>query len=170
MQGPFLTILGRLVGALVLAVGLWGLGACDTVPAPDRTQQAPSVSALQVVPDSIRQSDLPPDRVEGSTARVPLQLSARATDPDGTVMRVVFVLEPSSNPRGTISGRLSPVPQTESLYGGELTLTLPLVDEIYTVRVFAVDDDSLASNQVTGQLRFIPTDSSGTASVRALSE
>lgn len=169
MRAPFLTILGRLLGALLLVAGLWGLGGCDTVPTPDETQR-PSVSALQVVPDSVHQSDLPPDQVQDSTAQVPLQLSARATDPDGSVVRVVFVLEPSSDPRGTVSGRLPAQSQSSALYGGQLALSLPLVDEIYTVRVFAVDDDSLASNQVTGQLRFVPTDSSNTTTALTLSK
>jgi len=137
-------------------------------PSPEEIQR-PSVSALQVVPDSVHQSDLPPDQVQDSTAQVPLQLSARATDPDGSVVRVVFVLEPSSDPRGTVSGQLPAQSESSSLYGGQLALSLPLVDEIYTVRVFAVDDDSLASNQVTGQLRFVPTDSSTTTTALTLS-
>ena len=159
MRDSSSSILVRLVGALVVSLGLWG---CDTVPAPE-TRQPPSVSGLQIVPDSVHQSDLPPDQVQESTAVVPLVIdSVRATDPDGSVARVVFVLEPSSNPRGTVSGGL-PV-QTRPVYGGQLPLSLPLVDEIYTVRVFAVDDDSLASNQVTGQFRFVPADTSNEAS------
>ena len=169
MRAPFLTILGRLLGTLLLVVGLWSLGGCDTAPSPEEIQR-PSVSALQVVPDSVHQSDLPPDQVQDSTAQVPLQLSARATDPDGSVVRVVFVLEPSSNPRGTLSGQLPAQSESSSLYGGQLALSLPLVDEIYTVRVFAVDEDSLTSNQVTGQLRFVPTDSSNTATSLTLSQ
>ena len=169
MRAPFLTILGRLLGTLLPVAGLWGLGGCDTVLTPEETQR-PSVSNLQVVPDSVHQSDLPPDQVQDSTVQVPLQLSARATDPDGSVVRVVFVLEPSSDPRGTVSGRLPAQSQSSALYGGQLALSLPLVDEIYTVRVFAVDDDSLASNQVTGQLRFVPTDSSTAATTLTLSK
>lgn len=151
-------ILGRLVAAALLVGGLGLWGGCDTAPSPDREQQPPSISALQVLPDSIHQSDLPLDQVEDSSAQVPLDISARAADPDGTVERVVFLLEPSSNPRGTVSGTL-PVAE-EDLYGGRLPFTVPLVDEIYTVRVFAVDDDSLTSNRVTGQFRFVPSDSS----------
>lgn len=152
------SILGRLVAAALLVGGLGLWGGCDTMPAPNRDQQAPSVSALQVVPDSIHQSDLPLDQVEDSSAQVPLDISARATDPDGTVERVVFLIEPSSNPRGTASGSLPVV--EDDLYGRPLAFTVPLVDEIYTVRVFAVDGDSLASNRVTGQFRFVPSDPS----------
>jgi len=162
------SLVSILVGIVVLVAG-GALGGCDTVSSPGETQR-PSVSALQLAPDSVNQSDLPPDQVQDSTAQVPLNLSARATDPDGTVARVVFVIEPSSNPRGTVSGQLPAQSQSSSLYGGQLAFSIPLVDEIYTVRVFAVDDDSLTSNQVTGQLRFVPTDSSNAATTLTLSK
>jgi hypothetical protein len=113
------------------------------------------VSALEVVPDSVHESELPSDQVQDSTAQVPLDIAARATDPDGSINRVVFLLEPSSNPRGTASGTLPAV--EDALYEGRLAFSVPLIDEIYTVRVFAVDDDSLASNQVAGQFRFVPS-------------
>lgn len=156
MEGSSPSILRCLLGAAVLVAGLGLWGGCDTVPAPDREKQPPFVSSLQVVPDSIHESDL--DQVTDSSAQVPLDISAQATDPDGTIARVVFVLEPSSNPRGTVSGALPVV--EGALYGGRLAFSVPLIDEIYTVRVFAVDDDSLSSNQVTGQFRFVPADSS----------
>jgi hypothetical protein len=95
---------------------------------------------------------------------VNLGILAQANDTDGTVERVVFLIEPSSNPRGTFSGRLPPAPAVENVYGGVFdSLSVPLVDEIYTVRVFAVDDDSLTSNQVTGQFRFVPSGASDTS-------
>lgn len=151
--------------ASMLVGGLEMWGGCDTVPAPDRDQQPPSVSALQVVPDSIHEWEA--EQVQDSSAQVLMDISARATDPDGTVERVVFLIEPSSNPRGTASGSLPAV--EDELYGGRLEFSVPLIDEIYTVRVFAVDDDSLASNQVAGQFRFVPSGSSGasTTSVSA---
>jgi hypothetical protein len=49
------------------------------------------------------------------------------------------------------------------VYSDTLVLGLPLINEIYTVRVFAIDDDSLASNQVTGQFRVVAADTAGTA-------
>jgi hypothetical protein len=159
MRGSLLSIVARLLGIGVIGGGLLLWNGCDTVPALDRAPQPPSVSGLQVVPDSLHESDLPADRVGDGGAQVPFDVSARAADPDGSIVRVVFVLEPSSNPQGVLSGRLPAQPQADSLYGGRLALTVPLVDEVYTVRVFAVDDDSLASNQVTGQFRFVPSDS-----------
>lgn len=161
MGDSFSSILSRLAAAVLLVGGLGLWGGCDTVPAPERDQQSPSVSALEVVPDSVHESELPSDQVQDSSAQVPLDISARATDPDGSIARVVFVLEPSSNPRGTASGTLPGAEGT--LYAGRLAFSVPLVDEIYTVRVFAVDDDSLTSNQVTGQFRFVPSDASATA-------
>ncbi|MFB6098150.1 MAG: hypothetical protein ABEK84_03370 [Salinibacter sp.] len=154
MKGTDSTTLGRVSGVVLVAVTLlWG---CDTVPPPEE-RRPPSVAGLRIVPDSLHASDLPDKRVQDSTAQVPLEIAARATDPDGTVARVMFVIEPSSAPRGTVSGRLPA--QDGSVYGGRLSLAVPLADEIYTVRVFAVDDDSLASNQVTGQFRFVSSDS-----------
>lgn len=152
----------RLLGVLLVVGGL-GLG-CDTVPAPDRDVRRPSVAGLQVTPDSVHESDSSRVEIVDSLAQVEVNVSARATDPDGTVERVVFLFEPSSNPRGTLSGSLSALGET-GRYGGRLALSIPLRDEIYTVRVFAVDDDSLSSNQVTGQFRFVPVDTS--ESVRA---
>ena len=160
MVDSTLPILGRLLGAVLIVGGpaLWG--GCDTVPAPERTQRGPSVADLQVTPDSVHGSDLDDEQIVDSLAQVAVDVSARVADPDGTVERVVFVFEPSSNPRGTLSGTLPPA-NNATRYGGRLGLSLPLVDEVYTVRVFAVDDDSLSGNQVTGQFRFVPTDTSG---------
>lgn len=153
-------ILARLLGGLLVAVAV-GSG-CDTLPAPDRDQRRPSVTNLQIRPDSVHESDLSSEQIVDSMAQVGLDLSVRATDPDGTVERVAFVFEPSSTPRGTLSGSL-PAQGEAARYGGRLGLSIPLIDEIYTVRVFAVDDDSLAGNQVTGQFRFVPTDTSEAA-------
>ena len=152
-------ILSRLLGILLVGGGLGVSTGCDTVPAPDRDQRRPSVASLQVTPDSVHESDLSPEEIVDSLAQVAVDLSVRATDPDGTVERVAFLFEPSSNPRGTLSGTLSAL-GAEGRYGGRLELSLPLRDEIYTVRVFAVDDDSLSSNQVTRQFRFVPVDTS----------
>lgn len=135
-----------------LALSVLALVGCDTVSAPDRDRQPPSVSALQVAPDSVHESDLPDEQVQDSVAQVAVDLSAQVMDPDGTIARVVFVFEPGSNPREALSGPLERENGTQ--YGGRLGVAIPLEDEVYTLRVFAVDDDSLASNQVTGQLRF----------------
>ncbi|WP_263819129.1 hypothetical protein [Salinibacter sp.] len=159
MVDSTLPMLGRLLGAVLIVGGpaLWG--GCDMVPAPDRDQRRPSVAGLQITPDSVHESDLSEGEIVDSLAQVTVDLSARATDPDGTVARVAFLFEPSSNPRGTLSGTLSELSE-EGRYGGRLELSIPLRDEIYTLRVFAVDDDSLSGNQVMGQFRFVSSDTS----------
>ncbi len=160
MVDSTLPILGRLLGAVLILGGPAPCRTRPTRPAPERTQRGPSVADLQVTPDSVHGSDLDDEQIVDSLAQVVVDVSARVADPDGTVERVVFVFEPSSNPRGTLSGTLPPA-NNATRYGGRLGLSLPLVDEVYTVRVFAVDDDSLSGNQVTGQFRFVPTDTSG---------
>ena len=118
-------------------------------------QAPPSVSRLAVTPDSINAADVPPDQVQDSVARVPLSIAATATDPDGTVERVVFTIEPSSSPQGTASGTLQR--EQGSRYRRAVELGIPVfLDEVYTIRVFAVDDDSLSSNQSLGRFRFEP--------------
>jgi len=168
MQPLFSCTVGRLLGrgglvGVLLGASL-GLLGCDAAPAPERSLQPPSVATLHVAPDSVVPAALPPDQVRDSTVQVPLQLEAQATDPDGAVARVVFLIEPASAPQATLSGTLPALPERpQHWYGGEFALSLPVADEIYTVRVFAIDRDSLASNQVTGQLRVVVPDSSSPA-------
>ena len=147
VRAPFVVLLVALAGGSLL------LG-CDQVTRSEPGQR-PSVSELELTPDSVNASQVPPDQVEDSVARVPLSIAATATDPDGRVERVVFTIEPSSSPRGTASGTLEP--EQGSRYRRSVALGVPLfLDEVYTVRVFAVDDDSLASNQSIGRFRFAP--------------
>lgn len=129
--------------------GLLLMGGCDAVPGLQEDLSRPTVSDLQVITDTVEVVE------QDSVAEVGITIAARAVDADGTIERVVFTLEPASNPRGTASGELEVV--DGALYGGGIRFTVPLREEIYTVRVFAVDDDGLASNQVTSQFRFDPT-------------
>jgi len=131
--------------------GVFFLG-CDQVSAPTEPRP-PTVYNLEVVPDSVRLSDLPPNQVQDSSATVGVRLATEARDPDGSVERVVFTVEPATNPRGTATGSLAPAESTR--YERDIGLGVPLVDEVYTIRVFAVDNDSLASNQAVGQFRVI---------------
>lgn len=139
------------LGAVVLSGSL--LMGCDSVPAPDPVER-PTVRGLQVEPSRVRIDELPADQVGDSLAQVNLRLSAEAEDPDGQVAKVVFTIEPASNPRGTVTGTLAPADSTR--YTRKLGLSVPTVDDVYTVRVFSVDDDSLASNQAVGRLRVVP--------------
>jgi hypothetical protein len=143
--------------SIVLLLAALGIGSvflgCDQVSELEERQR-PSVSGLSVTPDSVNVADLPPEQVQDSVVAVGMSISAQAEDPDGAVERVEFTFEPSSNPRGTFRGTLSPVGNGK--YEWEDRLGFPIVDEVYTIRLFAVDDDSLASNQAVGRFRVTP--------------
>jgi hypothetical protein len=132
---------------------------CDQVsPVPE--QEPPVVLDFALSPDSVTADDLDPDQVQDSLAQVTVTMAARVQDPDGTVERVVFTIEPSLNPRGTATGTLVRQPEEENVYVQRVGLQVPsFIDEVYTVRVFAVDNDSLESNQGLGQFRFLPSSS-----------
>jgi hypothetical protein len=143
------------VGAVAAAVLLVALAGCDSVPGPTSPEQRPpEVTNLRLAPDSIDVAALPDEQVQDSVARVPVAVTVDAADPDGQVARVFFTLEPSRLRGAAIRVPLDSVaPQA---YGVNAAIGLPArVDEIYTVRVYAVDDDSLLSNQVQGQLRVV---------------
>lgn len=150
---PMSSLLRVLLPTALLFVG--SLAGCDQGGAVDRSRdQAPLVSGLVLRPDSVNAADVPSQQVQDSLAQISLRLRVRATDPDGTVERVQFTVEPASNPRGTATGTLQR--ENDSLFVRELGLRVPVfLTEVYTVRVFAVDDDSLASNQTLGQFQFV---------------
>jgi len=138
-------------------LGLLTTGCDDTPGAQAIDPEPPQVSGFSFSPKRVVVDSLPPDRVQDERVQVPLVVEAQATDPDGSVDRVELALEPSQNPQSTL---LLNLPAAEGdRFAGALNIGLPLIDEIYTVRVYAVDDDSLVSNQVRGQLRVVaPTD------------
>lgn len=167
--GPFLSILliyrsaivnttGRsLVGhfATVLLVGSMMVGCDQVSPGAQEQGTPPVVSELTLRPDSVNAAELPAEQAQDSLAEIAIAIVVRAKDSDGTVERVQFTIEPASNPRGTAAGRLREL--NGNLYGQQIGLQIPSFrDEVYTVRVFAVDNDSLASNQSIGQFRFVP--------------
>lgn len=141
-----------LVAGLLVSTAFVG---CDQVSAPSAAVP-PTVANLEVTPDSVNAAALPPDLVQDSVAQVPLRLSARATDPDGSIERVAFTFEPVTAPQGAAFGRLQATGE-DGQYTREFAITVPANrDEVYSIRVFAVDSDSLASNQVIGRFRFVP--------------
>lgn len=124
-------------------------GGCDQAPGPQAQDGTPPVvSDLVVLPDT---ATVPAD---STTATVDVGIQARVRDPDGTVERVVFTLEPKSNPRSAITNQL--VQRFNEQYLRQFQLSLPVRKELYSVRVYAVDDDSLSSNQVLGQFQVVP--------------
>jgi hypothetical protein len=112
------------------------------------------VTNLSLAPDRVDVAALPDEQVQDSIARVPVAVTVEAADPDGRVARVFFTLEPSRLRGAAIRVPLDSIaPRT---YGVNVSIGLPArTDEVYTVRGYAVDDDSLISNQVQGQLRVV---------------
>lgn len=136
-----------------LGGGLFVLG-CDQV-SPVEEKAPPTVSQLTVTPDTVDAATLEPVSGRDSLVQDTVGVSIRATDPDGDVARVVFTIEPAFNPRGTLAGPLRLA--NDDLYVGGAILTVPRFREAtYTVRAYAVDDDSLASNQSVGRLQVVP--------------
>lgn len=141
-----------LIGCIPL---LLALGACDATPGSDSLdRRPPEVSNLLFAPDTVDVNELPPDRVSDSLATVAFAVEATVRDPDGTVDRVVFTVEPSTNPQETAQGELQVLDGNRYGAAGELQLDARR-DEIYTFRVFAVDDDQQVGNQAVAQLRLI---------------
>ena len=140
-----------LAGALALL-----LSACDEAPGVAPSAEPPVLLDLAYSPDSVNADSLEPTRVTDSTVTADLRIVTAAEDPDGSIDRVVFTIEPASAPDGAIEGTLPPIPDEPTLYGTAIDLTLPRVDEIYTIRTYAIDQDSLLSNVALGQIRVIP--------------
>jgi len=143
-----------------------GVASCDEAPGVEPGPQSPVLAAdFSQLPDTVDAATVPPDRVTDSTVVARISLAAAAEDPDGQIARVAFTIEPASAPGVAIDGDLPPVPDISNVYGISIDLTLPRVDEIYTVRLFAVDDDSLQSNVALSQVRVLPSpDTSATSS------
>jgi hypothetical protein len=150
------------IAAVIVGMMLIAATGCDDTPgAGALDQQAPRVVDFRYTPDSVVVSTLPDDRVQDSLAEVELAIDARVQDADSDVASVLFTLEPASNPRQTALGSLRVVTDAPSgpgeLYAARAQLRLPAIRrEIYTLRVYAIDTDSLPSNQATGQIRLIP--------------
>jgi len=146
----------------VCLVGLLAAGCDDTPGTQAIDPEPPELAGFSFSPKRVVVDDVPPDRIQDDRVQVPLTVEARASDPDGSVDRVELALEPSQNPQGTL---LLDLPAADGdRFAGAINIGLPLVDEIYTVRVYAVDNDSLVSNQVRGQLRVVaPTDTTSQA-------
>lgn len=137
------------VACAVLLLGLLS-GGCDQAAGPEaRDGTPPVVSDLVLVPDT---AAVP---VDTATATIEVGIEAHVRGSDGAVERVVFTLDPKSNPQSAISDRL--VQRVNEQYLRQFQLSLPTREDVYTVRVYAVDDDSLTSNQVLGQFQVVPT-------------
>ena len=144
--------------ALGAASGL--LAACDTAPGPTPlNQQQPVVSALVVSPDTVRAADLPADQVSNGQALIDITIEVTARDGDGAIDRVLVFIDPTY---GASSPGLAQLSRLEgNRYGGTRRYPMATGDaDVLTIRAFAVDNDSLTSNQVAAQIHYLPEDMS----------
>ncbi len=132
-----------LLGALAV---LATLAACDSGGDPQPLEtRPPRVDSLAFSPDTVSF-----DADAGDTLAVDLALSVTATDPDGEVARVQYAVEwqyDETVARGTLADEGS------GRYAGTVPLQLSRGQRgRYTVLVYAVDDDGVLGNQVSGTL------------------
>jgi hypothetical protein len=142
---------------LGLALGAAGLllAACDATPGPAALDlQQPVVSTLALTPDTVRATDLSDDQAANGQALVDFTIEVTARDADGTVDRVLVVFDPAYGTSTPGVGQLLRIEGDR--YGGiqRYPLATDQSDRI-TVRAFAVDDDSLTSNQVVAQIHYL---------------
>ena len=148
-----------LIGASLLIVGLVG---CDSAPSPeDPINRPPRVSELNYAPRSLDVADLTPAEISSGSVQVDFQVSARITDEDGPVQRVVTILDSPAfddspivfEPRMFSSGGSS---GTDGQFEISFTATIPLgLTGKYTLEVYAVDDTELLSNRTLGTFELI---------------
>ena len=135
-----------LLGAFALGA-LLVVGGCDSAPGPQPLDPlAPVVSDLAFSPDSVYFDDVV---AANDSAAVELSISVHAEDPDGgAVERVAYVVEgqfEGTIAAGTLDG------DGDGRYAATTSLLLGRGQRgLYTVLVYAVDDDGLLSNQVRG--------------------
>lgn len=144
------------LAAIAVLAALLLLTACDETPGASTASAPPVVVDFSYSPDSADAATLDPSRVTDSTVTVDLRLVTAVVDEDSEIERVAFTIEPASAPGSAIDGTLPLLPDETSVYGTAIDLTLPRADALYTLRVFAVDADSLVSNPALGQLRVLP--------------
>ena len=140
-------------------VAMLQLAACDTGPGPQPLdRQPPTVANLSIAPETVRVAELPPDRVSNGQALVDLTLAVEARDADGTIDRVLVIIDPAYGASSSGVTQLDPLDGV--LYGGlrRYPVAADRAD-VFTIRALAIDDDSLTSNEVVRQFRIIPADS-----------
>lgn len=149
--------------AAPLAVALiWA--ACDAAPGPAALNPTPpQVTNLVVAPETVRAADLSPDQLANGQALADLSLAVEARDADGSVDRVLAIIDPAfgSSPAGI--AQLEVLDSTR--YGGVLRYGFAADRaDVLTLRAIAIDNDSLTSNEAVVHVHFIPDSSAGARS------
>ena len=142
--------------ALRVGIGLCSLAlflaACDATPGLPETEGAPPVlSDLTFTPDRLDVATLGGE----PTADVPLTLEVTVRDPDGAAsLQVSYVVSsPIAGAEPLQTGTLQATREGGGRYRASTTLRISAAEVgVYTIRVLAVDEAGLTSNQVIGSL------------------
>jgi hypothetical protein len=128
-----------------------GLAGCDTAPlATEGQMRPPRVSELAFSPGLIEIDGLPPSAREGESVRVSISVSAAASDPDGDLDAVSFVIQaPVASSEPVAAGVLSASGGGRYATEAEVLFPAALTGE-YVLIVYAADDQGLLGNEVRG--------------------
>lgn len=141
----------RAPGIVALALLLAVAAGCDSAPGPEEAGlRPPVVSDLSYEPGAILVDELPPESVTGGVATVPVTAEVRATDRDGDLDRVSWVLRgPVAGSAAVASGDFTP--SGSGLFRLEEEIGFPTaVPGRYTLLVFASDRSGRLGNDVRG--------------------
>lgn len=153
----------RVAMLLVAVLAVAGLAACDEVSGPEPNGgPAPVLSSFSFTPTQVSFEELPPEQIISDTAaRIPIELSVHAEDPDGCVRRVGYVIAAGLDSRGLqVTGDLpARDAETGACVNGwfEGTAVIELSRGAvgpYTVRVFSVGQNGRLGDQMQGQFHF----------------
>lgn len=145
---------------LVAAVAV-GLTGCDSAPGPDGPEGTPPViSGFSHSPDFVDLATLPPEQLTDTTIVVPFSVGVTATDADGDLASVVFVVQSLlSGEQPVLVGLLT---GSGATYSGGGTLVVPAgTIANYSVLVYASDEEGLISNRARGLVRFTSSEAGG---------
>ncbi len=148
-------ILAARHGLIILFIGIFSF-SCDSVPGLDEDiGSPPQIENFDFSPSEVVFENLPPGQiVNGTIARIPLNLSANILDPEENISDVSFFVR-------------SPIPPFEKIAEGKLigagSGNYSTVSEVeipkgstgkYAVVIFASDANGLLSNQARASLNF----------------
>lgn len=126
------------------------VAACDQAPGPaDEAGNPPVLSEFSFSPHVYSIGN----DAEGEDQSVPLTMEVTATDPDGDLETVSFVVQPPFGGAAPVAqGTLSRA--SGARFEGDATVTIPSGEAgVYTVLVYAVDGAGSLSNDVRGTMR-----------------
>ena len=139
----------------------FSLGGCDSAPGVDGPEGSPpEVSGLSFTPTFVDLATLPPEQQTDTTAVVPFSVHVGATDPDGDLRSVYYVVQ------SLVAGE-PPILQGEMTEGdfsylAEAVLVVPKgAIANYSVLVYAVDEAGQISNRGRGLVRVISSEVGG---------